>query len=182
MGVKTIGYFTYFDRDSNDAENYYDGGGFVTHFGEKTKVYDIMQKIMANNQKFAPTMLSFDYNASNVYIATGTNKYMGTYILNGSKDATFAKVSKVAIDKESALVSELVNKNDNRYMYMVQNIVDPVYTGTGSYQTVTLTFNEAYNYAVVWSNGESQVVSLVDNQYTVTQHPGQAVYVIPFNA
>lgn len=182
MGVKTIGYFTYFDRDSNDVENYYDGGGFVTHFGEKTKVYDIMQKIMANNQKFAPTMLSFDYNASNVYIAGGTNKYMGAYILNGSGNATFAKLANVAIDKESVLVSELVNKNDNRYMYMVQNIVDPIYTGAASYQTVTLTFNENYNYAVVWSNGESQVVSLVNNQYTVTQHPGQAVYVIPFNA
>ena len=182
LGVQTIGYFTYFERDCTDIETYSYGSSFVTHFGEKTKLYDIMQKIMSDNQKFAPTVLSFDFNASNVYITEGTNKYMGGYIMNTTCKDTFAKVSSVAVDKESALVTELVNKNDNRYMYMIQNIVDPDYTGTGSYQTTTLTFNESYNYAVVWSNGERQVVSLVNNQYTVTQHPGQAVYVIPFNA
>ncbi len=182
LGVQTIGYFTYFERDCTDIETYSYGSSFVTHFGEKTKLYDIMQKIMSDNQKFAPTVLSFDFNASNVYVAEGTNKYMGGYIMNATCKDTFTKVANVAVDKESALVTELVNKTDNRYMYMVQNIVDPIYTGTGSYQTTTLTFNETYNYAVVWCNGERQVVSLVDNKYTVTQHPGQAVYVIPFNA
>lgn len=182
LGVQTIGYFTYFERDCTDVETYSYGSSFVNHFGEKTKLYDIMQKIMSDNQKFAPTVLSFKFNASNVYIAEGTNKYMGGYVMNATCNDTFAKVSKVAVDKESALVTELVNATDNRYMYMVQNIVDPTYTGTGSYQTTTLSFNETYNYAVVWKNGESQVVSLVNNQYTVTQHPGEAVYVIPFNA
>ena len=182
LGVQTIGYFTYFERDCTDIETYSYGSTFVNHFGEKTKLYDIMQKIMADNQKFAPTVLSFTFNASNVYVAEGTNKYMGGYVMNSSRKDTFTKVSSVAVDKESVLVTELVNKADSRYMYMVQNIVDPVYTGTGSYQTTTLTFNEEYEYAVVWTNGEKQVVSLENNQYTVTQHPGQAVYVIPFNA
>ena len=136
---------------------------------------------MADNQRFAPTVLSFKYNASGVY-SQGLCKYGGTFVDNCTVTADFVKVSKVEVDKESALVTELVDSVNNRYMYMVQNIVDPVYTGAGSYQTTTLTFNQSYNYAVVWSNGESQVVSLVDNQYKVTQHPGQAVYVIPFSA
>ena len=181
LGVQTIGYFTYFERDYTNIETYTYNSTFVNHFGQKTPLYDIMQKIMADNQRFASTVLSFKYNASGVFSAN-LPKYGGEFITNCTITDDFVKVSKVEVDKEAALVTELVDSANNRYMYMVQNIVDPVYTGSASWQTTTLTFNETYNYALVWKNGESQVVSLVDNQYKVTQHPGQAVYVIPFNA
>ena len=181
MGVKTIGYFTYFDRESG-TEYFRDYGGFVTHFGEKTPLYDTMQKIMAQNQKMAPTLLNFEYQTSAVYIAMG-NKYKGEYINNALQSAAFTKVSSVSVDKESVLVSEMYDASNNRYLYMVQNIVDPVYTGAPSYQTTTLTFNEKYTHALVLCEGEQTVVKLAEgetSQYTVTQHPGKAVYVIPF--
>lgn len=180
MGVKTIGYYTYFDRDSRDDQVYLDGAGFVTHFGEKTAVYYAMQKIMQQNQKMAPTLLSFDYTASSVY-TTPESLYGAVYITNGATNAKFAKLAAVEINKESALVSELYDAANNRYMYMVQNIVDPMYTGFASYQKATLTFNEEYKYALVLSEGEQKVYKLVNNQFSVTQHPGKAVYVIPFN-
>ena len=183
MGVKTIGYFTYFDRDSNEKEYYRDGGAFVTHFGEKTNVYNIMQNILVQNQKMAPTLLSFEYQTSAVYMGAEP-KYNLQYIRNCIQSTTYKKVTSVAVDKESALISELYDKTNNRYMYMIQNIVDPMYTGAPSYQTTTLTFNEKYEYALVLCEGEQTVVKLAQNevaQYSVTQHPGKAVYVIPFN-
>ena len=121
------------------------------------------------------------YNASGVYSAQALNKYNAEFINNSTVTNDFVKVSKVEVDKESALVTELADSANSRYMYMVQNIVDPVYTGSASWQTTTLTFNEGYNYAVVWRDGKQEVVKLVNNQYKVTQHPGQAVYVIPFS-
>ena len=67
---------------------------------------------------------------------------------------------------------------------MIQNVVDTIFTGSKSWQTTTLEFNENYEYALVYENGngEGKVVKLVGNKFTATQHPGQAVFVIPFNA
>lgn len=180
-GVKTIGYYTYFDRGNTQTETYLDGCSFVTHFGEKTSVYTIMQNVMKQNQQFAPTILSFDYTASAVYSAAN-NQYVNASANNCTEYGTFAKLSGVSVNQETALVTELYDSQNSRYMYMLQNVVDPEYTTAKSYQTGTLTFNEAYAYAVVWKNGERTVVRLKDNAYTVKQHPGEAVYVIPFNA
>ncbi len=181
LGVVRIGYFTYFDRESG-AEYFRDYGGFVTHFGEKTPLYDIYQNIMAQNQKMAPTLLSFKYQTSAVY--TGKSyQYMSSHVSNCVANTTYAKVSSVSVDKEAVLVSEMYDKDNNRYLYMIQNIVDPVNTGSPSYQTTTLTFNEKYTHALVLCEGKQTVVKLAEgetSQYTVTQHPGKAVYVIPF--
>lgn len=178
LGVKTIGYYTYYDRDTSD---YVDGSSFVNHFGEPNDLYYIMQKKLKQNHQFAPTVLSFEYQESSVISVSG-GTYVSQYIQNGMTTGKFAKVSDIELDKEAALVSELYDKKNDRYMYMVENIVDPMYTGSKSWQTATLKFNTEYKYAVVWKNGESTVIRLADNQYTISQHPGDAVYVIPFNA
>jgi hypothetical protein len=180
MGVENIHYFTYWTKSDNSTTGEYfeDGGSFITRAGKKTDLYYFMRKIMKENEKFAPVIKSFDYQTCATY--KGATITQSTEQANYIQQGTFAKVQNVHVDLESALVTELFDKGNGRYMYMVQNLVNPSYNT--AMQTAKLTFNENYQYAVVWKNGESQVVSLVDNQYKVTQHPGQAVYVIPFNA
>lgn len=182
LGVKSIAYWTYYVNDETAAgKTFYEWGSFVTHFGERTPLYYIMQDIMAKNQKMAPTMLCFDYQTSAVY-SSEIVQYGAGYLNNSVKSTTFAKVSDIHIDKESALISELYDKTGNRYMYMIQNVVNPDFTGSGSWQTTTITFNEKYKYALVLCDGEQKVVQLSNNKYSITQHPGKAVFVIPFNA
>lgn len=65
---------------------------------------------------------------------------------------------------------------------MVQNITDSRAQTAGTLQTVKLTFNENYEYAEVWKNGEKSIVKLENNTFIVKQNSGEAVYVIPFNA
>ncbi len=182
FGVKQLAYFTYITRDNNFyadgtlAEEFLDGGSFINRDGTKTDIYYLMREILAENQAFASTILSFDYTTSATYIANGY-AHSVTNAVSTTK-GNFAKVSNVSVNMESALVSELYDKYNNRYMYMAQNITDSQYT---SLQTVKLTFNEDYQYAIVWKNGEKSVVRLENNEYVAKLNSGEAVYVIPFN-
>ena len=140
----------------------------------------MMREILAENQAFASTILSFDYKTSAAYIANG----YAHSVTNAQSciQGDFAKVQSVFVNTESALINELQDKLYNRYMYMVQNITQPQHQTAGTLQTVKLTFNENYEYAIVWKNGERSIVRLTNNTYVVKQNSGEAVYVIPFNA
>lgn len=180
FSTKQIAYFTYFTRNPDGSIIFVDGGSFITNLGQKTDIYYNMQKILAENKAFASTILSFEYQASATYIQP-LSMYSSTHVSVCAK-GTFAKVDNFESDKESSLLTELYDNANNRHMYMIQNIIDPAYKASTTYQTNTLTFNENYTYAVVWQNAKRTIVKLKDNQYTVSLQPGEAVYVIPFNA
>lgn len=180
FGVKQIGYFTYFTKQAaSAAERFVDGASFITHDGEKTDIYYAMRKILQENQAFASTILSFDYTASATYIADGMAHDVSNAqnCLNGA----FAKVGNISVNTESALVTELYDEVNKRYMYMLQNITDPREKSDGTLQTIKLAFNGDYEYAIVWKNGQKSIVRLENNTYIVKQNAGEAVYVIPFN-
>ena len=44
----------------------------------------------------------------------------------------------------------------------------------------TLTFDEQYKYALLWSNGQTQKVALNNHTLTVSNAAGAAVFVIPY--
>ena len=175
FGIDQIAYYTYWQRSEQTYCN-----AFMTYYGDKTSVYYDMQKILTENQKFAPVIKSFDYVTSG-WFTQKFSSYDASHIQVCAK-GSFAKISDFVCDKETVLISELYDNGNNRYMYMIQNAIDPAYKASTTYQTATMTFTESYAYAVVWKNGEQSVVKLVGNKYSVTQHPGEAVYVIPFNA
>ena len=181
FGVKQLSYFTYYTRKDSAVESWADGSSFITRMGEKTDIYYNMQKIMAEDQQFAPVIKNFDYQTSAWYGAPMSN-YNSSHV-TVCANGTFAKIASFTNDKESTLISELYDDDNDRYMYMIQNAINPEYKPASSnYQTTTVTFNCDYNYAVVWKNGAQSIVKLVDNKYSVTQFPGEAVFVIPFNA
>jgi hypothetical protein len=179
MGVKQIVYYTYFNKGRSEDTIHPDGTTFITHYGEKTERYYFMQKILAENQKFAPTILNFDYVTSNAYAVTPST-YSSTHVKYCEKNNTFQKVKAFEINKECALVTELYDDENNRYMYMVQNVVDPDYQGAKAYQTATITFTSGYTRALVYKNGEVTNVALQGGKYTVKQHAGEAVFILPY--
>ena len=181
FGAKKIGYWTYFTRmESNEREVFLDGGSYITHYGEKTPIYYIMQKIHQENQKFAPTILSFDYSSSAVFFGATIN-----YPITNSTSCIpkkLEKIDRVFVDKEAALITELYDAKNGEYMYMIQNVIDPLYKGESTCQTVEVNFNDDYNYIAVYKNGEKEVLALTERKYLVQQYPGEAVFVIPFKA
>ncbi len=182
FGVKQIAYFTYWTKAVFDStgERFYDGGSFINRNGTKTELYDIMKKIMAEEQQFAPTVLNFDYVTCNTYRKKPCiyNSQQVDVVLEGEE---FKKLDAVTIDKEVALVTELYDKNQKVYMYMLQNVVDPLNKGANAYQAITADFDDSCTHAVVFKKGERSVVKLdKGGKLTIKQQPGHAVYVIPY--
>ena len=183
FGVRQISYFTYFAKCSDAVDHYtLSEGSFITRDGKKTPIYDYYKQIMAENQKFAPVYFNFRYQGSRVYEADGA-KYGAYYC---SKEWTensheFTELRKVDVDKEFLLVTELFDKENDRYMYCAQNIVDSACKGEDALQTTVLTFDAAkYQYAAIYRNGERDLQPLENGKLTIQNVAGEAVFVIPY--
>lgn len=182
FGVKQINYFTYWTKSANSSsgEWFDDGGSFVNRDGSTTAVYDVMKMIMAENDSFSKVIGYFDYNESKVVGSNNDSNLNNDHITwNNSAvvnaDASFRLVSSVTTDKEFTLVTELYDKENYNYMYMVMNTIDPNYGGT---QSVTVTFADGVtSFYVYQPDGTSTVVT--GNTYTVSLTAGQAVYLMP---
>ena len=152
---------------------------FISRYGERTPLYYIMQKVMKENQDFANVILNFDFVTSNVYSVAPTY-YSSDHIKMAKNGEAFQKVEELTINKECALATELYDKENDRYMYMVQNIVDPAYKGAKAYQTATVTFKKGYTHALVYVNGVPTKMKLEKNALTFKQYPGEAVFILPY--
>ena len=181
FGTKQIAYYTYYTRGESDltgGESYVDGESFVDYNGNPTDLYYTMQEIMANNQKFAPTILQFEYQGSRYYKGSSVSSN-NNHVSKITQADNFQKLTGFSVDKEHALVTELYDEENGYYMYMAMNIVDPDLTGDYT-QTMTMTFN-GYSNVLVYRDGVATSVALDGNTLTVTVAPGEAVYVIPYN-
>ena len=182
FGVKQINYFTYWTKHSNSSSGEYfeDNGSFVNRDGTTTAVYGFMKTIMADNTKFAPTISHFDYNASKVVGSDNgsqNNEHI-SWSSNLTADVSFRFVTGVTTNLEYTLVTELYDKDNYNYMYMVMNTIDPNEGGT---QTITVTFDGTFDTIYVYDQtGARTSVVLTNNTYTVTLTAGQAVYLLPY--
>ena len=174
FGAKQIAYYTYYTRQESDlmgGESYVDGESFVDYNGNATDFYYTMKDIMADNQIFASTILQFDYQGSKTY---GSADHLAKVTVADS----FAKLSKFSASTGCALVTELYDDENDNYMYMAMNVLDP---DTGNAAEMSLTF-AAYSYALVYDgNGNFSTVTLNNGAYSVSLNAGEAVFVIPFN-
>lgn len=180
FGIKQISYFTYFTKADNNSEHFIDGNSFITWHGKKTDIYYWMQQIMAEEQKFAPTILNFEYVTSKLYAQTPTS-YPSKLELHTYETADFTALKSAEINKEVGLVTELYDATKGNYLYMVQNVVDPDFAGSKAYQTTVLTFDSQYKYAALYVKGERTCVRLEEGgKLTLKHKPGEATYVLPY--
>ena len=179
FGVKQISYFTYWTKSDNNTEHFIDGNSFITWYGEKTDIYHWMKNIMAEEQKLAPTILSFEYQTSKIFMTQPTI-FNSNYAMRTIETADFTVLKKVEVNKEVALVTELYDEAKGNYMYMVQNIVDTINKGSKAFQTTVLTFDEQYTHVVVFVKGEKTLKKLDNGTLTLKHKPGEATYVMPF--
>ncbi len=179
FGIKQISYFTYFTKADNNAEHFEDGKSFLTWHGEKTEMYYWMQKIMAEEQKFAPIVLNFDYKSSKMY-SKPTEGLDLEYVRLTYPTSDFTALTNVEMDLGAALVTELYDKEKDNYLYMAQNVIDPHTKYGDDMQTTVLTFDSKYTHAVLFEKGERRLVKLNKGTLTLKHKAGDATYVIPY--
>ena len=183
FGVDQIAYYTYFTHDGGQStgETYIDGTSFMDNYGNKSPLYDIMKKIIAEDQDFAHIYKRFEYVASD--IATKLPFAIPvSHIDHVKKEGQFSVLKDYSTDKEAALITELYDKENDFYMYGAMNLVDPEKKGANVFENITLTFDSVYKYALVYKNGEGKYYRLDSNSSIVIKAaPGEASFVIPFN-
>ncbi len=188
FGVSQINYYTYIAKSENSAWDLYytDDGSFITRTGEKTDIYYYYQKISQENNKFAPVKLNFKYQGSRVYGKVNVGEkaeFFGDYCCETWIDNSynFVKLKDITVDKEVVLVTESYDKENDRYMYCVQNIVDPAREDAPMVQTAVLTFDSAkYQYAAIYRNGERTLQALENGELIIQNVAGEAAFVIPY--
>ena len=177
MGVKQISYFTYQRKRTNSTSGEYfdDGTSFIRSNGEKTELYDWMQKIHGEMQKLASVILNFDYVGLRSYVGGTAPCPIG--FLAGVQDCEFTMIDDAQTSDSSVmLITELYDDEKNQYMYMIQNIADPSVVAESL--TASVTFSDTQALAV-YDKGE-RTLSEYDGEYTVELAPGEAVFVLPY--
>lgn len=181
FGVTDICYFTYFTKQDNttSTELFMDDGSFINRDGEKTEIYTHAQKINAEFQAMADVILSHSYNASAMFTHMPSNYLTSTHTANFENDA-LKLIETVETDNDIALVTELYDRTNDSYMYMVQNIVDPGYALEGRTEmNVSVQFDSSYRYVAVLDSGRLQYRELDDGLYQTVLSAGYAQYLIP---
>ncbi len=181
FGVKQINYFTYWTKaaSSSSGEYFVDGGSFVNRDGSTTGLYNFMKTIMADNTKFAPTIFNFDYSASQIFGSNNNSNLNNDHISWSSSltdPASFRWLGSVTTSLEYTLVTELYDKDNYNYMYMVMNTIDP---NSGGTQSVTVTLDSSVTKFYVYDQNGNRTEQ-TGNSYTVSLTAGQAVYIMPY--
>ena len=103
-----------------------------------------------------------------------------SYLEMVKNDYSFEKPISVSINKEFAVVTELFDKENSRYMYMIMNAVEAQNAGSRAYQTATVEFPAEYTHVAIYKNGERTTQKLDEHKTVVKLAAGEAAFVMPY--
>jgi hypothetical protein len=191
MGLDDFAYYTYQPPESWGTGNpTWEDYTFLKASGEKNNVYYYGQEVMANAQAMSDIILNYDYQGGYFYLKDiptfGTDMYLA---YSTSKSAAFFHndyefnkdiLKSVEHDNDALLVTELKDEQENLYMYMVQNVVDPLNGKDGRTATnAKVTFDASYTWVAELKDGRLEYVKLKNGVYEKALSAGHAVYLIP---
>ena len=94
---------------------------------------------------------------------------------------SFKWVTGVTTSTDATLVTELYDKENYNYMYMVMNTIDPNEKNANkkdTTQSITVTFDSSATAFYVYDQSGNRTLQ-TGNTYSVTLTAGQAVYLMP---
>ena len=188
MGVKTFSFYTYWRKVANstasDGEWFNDGESFVCSNGEKTSVYYNGQMLLSEMQAFAPVISNFKYKASKT-MSSEPIAYPISYADINEMDLTLLKEEDITLSEgRLCAINELYDETNNRYMYMMQNILDPrLFSAEDDLNMkFSINFGEDYNAVAVYYRGNRRLVPLDKGVYSSSLDAGYAEFLIPYKA
>ena len=166
-GMKSINYFTYGEHwDSSVGTT-----SSMIYNGEKTDVYNAVQKINNEIKAFDNVLLDFNWQGTIGIKGNDSDKMMNYVEAYTSKRISAFSASNDAI---IGCLKDSVGYDG----FMLVNATDPADKIT---ETISVTFNNA-THAKVFVNGVESTVELVNGTYSATLTPGQGIFVIPYIA
>lgn len=184
FGVDSLSYYTYWRKQQNSAAAFHtDGTAFVYQNGTPTDLYYSMQKIHAEIQKLAPTMMNFKYQGANYYLKTPLS--WGSKFVDNIEQDNFTALLNVEVKTaQLAIATELYDEDNDQYMYMLMNPQHPSNGFTCTNDEIvlngTMDFGSDYKAVAVWLNGELSYRPLTDGKITFNLGAGMAAFVMPY--
>ena len=181
FGVKQFSYFTYWTKRDNSTtgEFFKDGNAMMTRRGEKTPLYGYVKEVNEYIQKLAPLIKNFEHVADQYLIQTPYYTHPLHLEYTGMSD--FENVVEAENDLEIGFVSEMYDSKNKQYLYLLQNITDPMYAEyVLKPQTIKVKFKEQYDMVDIFDNGEWRTEPLLDNTYEIKLEPGFAQFILPY--
>lgn len=202
VGFENFMYYTYQPAEIRKSlSEWNDQFCFMTAAGEKTNVYTYGQQLMSWAQKMGEIILNYEYQGAKFYFAEVPNYNTGGYLMgrasnvilqNGSKSSetssltydntkhNFTLLQNAKFTNDALFVTELKDQQNDLYMYMLQNVVDPGYGGeVDTSGIVTATFDSSFTHVAKIKDGNVSYVPLNNGVYTEALSAGQAVYLVP---
>ena len=141
----------------------------------KTETWDYVQNLNSELKCFDNVLLSFDWQGVMKSVGKEATTTAGKNCFPNAKNWLRSHDGiKSFTSTEDAILG--VFKDENGYDgFMLVNFSDPFYNKEN---TVTLELRGATR-AVVYIQGESQIVDLSDGTYTATLQPGEGHFIIP---
>lgn len=185
-GVKGLGYFCYmtpglppynreFTPDDWALVNFEDADDLSTYY--KTPTWDAVQTVNNELKAMDHVFLSFDWQGVMKSIGTDATTTAGRNCFTEAKNWIRKHDGiKKFTSTEDAILG--VFKDENGYDgFMLVNFADTYYDKEN---TVTLELRGATR-AVVYIQGQPQIVDLVNGTYTTTLQPGEGQFIIPLS-
>lgn len=191
MGFDHFYYYTYQIAEQRGT-GWTEDTTFVNTAGEKTNVYYYGQELMTNAQKMASVILNYKYLGGKFFIADMPKNDVSCYLagpietnvtnsgLAFNNTHEFTLIKDVTFDNDAVFVTELKDNANELYMYMVQNVIDPI---NGQYgrttETVSVNFGEEFTHVAELLDGNINYVKLDAGKYTRTLSAGDGVFLVP---
>lgn len=186
FGIKTFASFTYWAKQQNSVDNeFYDGSAYITRNGQRTQLYYTMQQIHSEMQDFAPVLLNFDYTGMRYYYTKPTSYstlHLSAAFGADEEQDEFAELKDVTVGtSQMAMVTELKDEANGRYMYMLMNPQAPSNAKFSDVSlSATLDFGNNFKAVKIWYKGKSELRPLVNGKIDFDISAGYAVYVMPY--
>ena len=136
--------------------------------------------------ELANNISNFDFDWLRLYsyssVFTKPNKAKIYTNLTGSgyysSSSSYGEISSVSTSKDWTFVTGLVSKPVSKKMYMIQNVYNEF--DKELLQTVTITFDKSYTYAVIYEAGLPRVVNLGSKKLELKLSVGKAAFVMEY--
>ncbi len=175
FGVTSFSYWNYYPVVNTASEHYDPTSTFLDLAGNKNEMYYWMKDIHVEMQKTAKALLNFKYQSSCVACK---EPFEGEKVyLEGLSQGKFIKLTGYAVDTKGAfLITELYDKENDRYGYFLVNVTDPTVDGS---EKITLTFN-GYERVQIYDKGERENKAIEAGKLTAELEAGKGIFVIPY--
>ena len=174
FGAKSLNYYGYTGSDGKGLVNVVEG------VYTPTKLYKDVQETNAELQSLADAVLNFDW--------VGTRVYRGEESGDQYNEEAFAKIKGKVLSRfryitdvnctYDTIISEMKDSENNKG-YMVVNYSEPSQNLTDS---VSLTFEDQIQKAIIYHNGEKKVENVENNALTLNLAAGEGAFVYPVYA